>query len=148
MSWDIFSKSKIQYFLQKLKGIFDKKVETSNLAEPNATETTTTATKAHAKDSKFYLAATQQYCMAKVDIAIGDTLVENTNYVEITINGFLTDMEYYLKMAGQVLETKVDAPSGSLKNSPALLNSLYKVPVGFLFESQPSINCVRELRRI
>lgn len=88
------------------------KLNTSVFVHSTDVEDTTTATKVHAKDSKFYLASTSQYCMATVDIAIGDTLVENTNYVEITIHGFLTDMEFYLKLAGQVLDTKVDKVAG------------------------------------
>lgn len=122
MSWDIFPKSVIQYFLQKLKAIFDKKLQDTTLAGTSETETTTTASKAHAKDSKFYLASTQQYCMAKTNIAIGDTLVENTNYVAITINGFLTDLEAYLILAGQMLDSKADKVSSATNGNLAGLN--------------------------
>ncbi|MBP5594270.1 MAG: hypothetical protein J6Y02_02720 [Pseudobutyrivibrio sp.] len=109
----------LKYVYDKLNG---KKLEESTLASSQETETTMTATKEHAANSKFYLAATQQYCMATDDIAIGDTLEENTNYVAITINGFLTDMEAYLILAGQMLDAKADKVSGATNGNLAGLN--------------------------
>ena len=100
----------------------NNKLEASTLASESETEETTTATKAHAKDSKFYIASTQQYCMATDDIAIGDTLEENTNYVAITINGFLTDLESYLILAGQMLDAKSDKVSSATNGNLAGLN--------------------------
>ena len=92
----------------QLPNSVNNKLEASTLASESETEATTTATMAHAKDSKFYLAATGEYCMAKTAIAIGDTLVKDTNYQVISINGFLTNLESYLILAGQILDTKAD----------------------------------------